>query len=156
MIEYRKATMKDIDLLTQLREEVLRAANRLKADDPMPDIKDATYEYYYKSLDQGAHIAYLALDGDIVAGCGGVSFYQVMPTCGNPTGKKAYIMNMYTRPEYRRRGIAGEILELLIQSAKQSGAGQILLEATAAGRPLYVKYGFEPMPDEMELVSPLI
>ena len=37
-------------------------------------------------------------------GAGGVSYYQVMPTYHNPSGKKAYIMNMYTKPLYRRNG----------------------------------------------------
>lgn len=31
-----------------------------------------------------------------LAGAGGVSFFQVLPTYHNPSGKKAYIMNMYT------------------------------------------------------------
>ena len=46
-------------------------------------------------------------DGSRFVGTGGVSFFQVMPTYHNPSGKKAYIMNMYTIPEYRRNGITG-------------------------------------------------
>ena len=42
--------------------------------------------------------------------CGGVSFFEVMPTYNNPSGTKAYIMNMYTKPEYRRKGIAYKTL----------------------------------------------
>lgn len=44
-------------------------------------------------------------------------------------------MNLYTAPEYRRQGIM-----------------QIALEATDMGRPLYEKYGFVKMEDEMELI----
>lgn len=36
-------------------------------------------------------------------GTGGISFYQVMPTYHNASGTKAYIMNMYTNPDYRRK-----------------------------------------------------
>lgn len=67
----------------------------------------------------------------------GASFYQVMPTYHNPTGKKAYIMNMYTAPEYRRQGIAINTLDLLVKDAKEQGVLQIALEATYIGRPLY-------------------
>ena len=67
----------------------------------------------------------------------GASFYQVMPTYHNPTGKKAYIMNMYTAPEYRRQGIAINTLDLLVKDAKEQGVLQIALEATYMGRPLY-------------------
>ncbi|MBQ8038388.1 MAG: GNAT family N-acetyltransferase, partial [Lachnospiraceae bacterium] len=78
-------------------------------------------------------------------------YFQVMPTYHNPTGKKAYIMNMYTNPDYRRQGIAYKTLELLVADAKERGIAAISLEATDMGRPLYEKYGFIKMNDEMEL-----
>ena len=95
-----------------------------------------SYEYYKSALEIGEHIAYLVYDNETFIGAGGVSFYQVMPTYHNPTGKKAYIMNMYTAPAYRRQGVS-----------------QITLEATEMGRPLYEKYGFVKMEDEMELIK---
>ena len=60
-------------------------------------------------------------------------------------------MNMYTHPDYRRMGIAYKTLDLLISDAKCKGITSISLEATAMGRPLYEKYGFVKMNDEMEL-----
>lgn len=76
-----------------------------------------------------------------------------MPTYHNPSGRKAYIMNMYTRPEYRRRGIAYHTLDLLVKEIRRRGITSISLEATDMGRPLYKKYGFLPMEHEMELPS---
>ena len=125
-LTYKKAALEDIDLLTETRVEILRAANGLSRDADMGEIKKRSCEYYKKALRDGTHIAYLAFDADRFAGAGGVSFYQVMPTYHNPSGQKAYIMNIYTAPEYRRK-------------------------ATAMGRPLYEKYGFIKMNDEMEL-----
>lgn len=60
-------------------------------------------------------------------------------------------MNMYTKPEYRRQGIAYKTLDLLVTEAKARGISAISLEATEAGRALYEKYGFVKMEDEMEL-----
>ena len=74
-----------------------------------------------------------------------------MPTYHNPSGDKAYIMNMYTSPEYRRRGIAFETLRLLVADAEGRGVSAISLEATEMGRPLYEKFGFINMNNEMEL-----
>ena len=60
-------------------------------------------------------------------------------------------MNMYTDPEYRRKGIAIPTLDMLIKEAKKRGITAISLEATVMGRPLYEKYRFIKMNDEMEL-----
>lgn len=149
---YKKASIEDINELVQTRIIVLRAANKLSEDVDMSLVEQESYEYYKRALQTGEHIAYLVYDNDKFIGAGGVSFYQVMPTYHNPSGRKAYIMNMYTAPEYRRCGIAYHTLDLLVKDAKEQDVLQIALEATQMGRPLYEKYGFVSMKDEMELV----
>ena len=150
--EYRRATIKDIDELVRTRIIVLRAANKLSDDVDMSEVQKESYDYYQRALKSGEHIAYLVYDDDKFIGAGGVSFYQVMPTYHNPSGKKAYIMNMYTAQDYRRQGIAFNTLDLLVKEAREIGITQIALEATEMGRPLYEKYGFVKMQDEMELI----
>ena len=149
--EYKKATIEDTDELVRTRITVLRAANKLSDDVDMPLVEKESYEYYKRALETGEHIGYLVYDNGTFIGAGGVSFYQVMPTYHNSTGKKAYIMNMYTAPEYRRQGIAFHTLDLLMNDAKKQGVLQIALEATDMGRPLYERYGFVKMEDKMEL-----
>ena len=149
--EYKKATIENINELVRTRIIVLRAANKLSDDVDMSLVEKESYEYYKRTLENGEHIAHLVYDNEIFIGAGGVSFYQVMPTYHNPTGKKAYIMNMYTASEYRRQGIAFHTLDLLVKDARKQGISQITLEATEMGRPLYERYGFVKMEDEMEL-----
>lgn len=149
---YKKATIEDIDILTKTRIEVLRAANQLSDDANMTEVEKQSYEYYSKALRDGSHTAYLVFDGTNFIGAGGVSYYRVMPTYHNPSGNKAYIMNMYTSPKYRRKGIAYKTLDLLVRDAKSRGVNVILLEATEMGRPLYEKYGFVKMNNEMEFI----
>ena len=151
--KYKKATIADIDELVRTRIIVLRAANKLSNDVDMSLVEKESYEYYKSALEIGEHIAYLVYDNETFIGAGGVSFYQVMPTYHNPTGKKAYIMNMYTASEYRRQGIAFHTLDLLVKDVRKQGVSQITLEATEMGRPLYEKYGFVKMEDEMELIK---
>ena len=151
-LEYRKAAADDIDLLVKTRIEVLLAANSLPDDTDMGEVEKQSRAYYGKAIPEGTHTAFLAFDRGRFVGAGGISYYQVMPTYHNPTGRKAYVMNMYTRPEYRRMGIASHMLDLLVQDAREKGLTFISLEATAAGRPLYEKYGFSAMTSEMELL----
>lgn len=148
---YKKATIEDIELLTKSRIEVLRAANSLAQDADMSEVETQSHDYYRQALSDGTHTAYLVFDGDGFIGAGGISYFRVMPTYHNASGNKAYIMNMYTNPDYRRLGIAYKILELLVADAKEKGVTAISLEATDMGRPLYERFGFVKMHDEMEL-----
>ena len=129
---YKTATHQDIDILVTTRIEVLRAANKLADQVDMSEVAAQSRDYYEKALKDGSHTAILVYDKD-------------------PTGRKAYIMNMYTNPAYRRKGIAYQTLNLLVADAKNKGIDAISLEATEMGRPLYEKFGFTGMNDEMEL-----
>ena len=123
IFKYQRAAIKDIEELVRTRILILRAANKLSDETDMSVAEQESYTYYRRALETGEHIAYLVYDQGTFIGAGGVSFYQVMPTFHNPTGKKAYIMNMYTAPGYRRQGIAFHTLDLLIKHAEaQVGA----------------------------------
>lgn len=142
VFEWKRATIKDINELVDTRITVLRAANKLTEDVDMAQVQRESYAYYKQALTADEHTAYLIYDGNEFIGTGGISYYQVMPTYHNPSGRKAYIMNMYTAPEYRRKGIAFRTLDLLVKDAREKEIISISLEATDAARPLYEKYGF--------------
>ena len=148
---YYKAGPEDLELLVRTRIQVLLAANQLPEGTDMTAVETASRDYYRAALADGSHAAWLVFDGDTWIGAGGVSFYRIMPTYHNPSGRRAYLMNIYTRPDYRRRGIARHMVDLLVGEARQRGITAISLEATDMGRPLYEDYGFVQMPAEMEL-----
>ncbi len=152
---FREATLADLDTLTALRVETLRAANKLANNVDMDEVERASRLYYTQYLGTPAHIAYLVYDSADaqtarLIGCGDVCFYEVMPTYQNPSGQKAYVMNMYTRPPWRRQGAASQTLALLVRRAHERGVAHIALEATDEGRLLYQKHGFLPMKYEMQ------
>lgn len=152
MLYFKKADLDDMDLLVETRIKVLRTISNLDDDTDMSVVEKETVDYYKNSLLNDEHVAYLVYDDGQFAGCGGVCFYKVMPSYHNPSGRKAYIMNMYTHPEYRRQGIAFKTLDLLIQEARKRNITKISLDATKIGRKLYEKYGFVYLMDEMELL----
>lgn len=150
--QWRKAGPQDLERLVETRILVLRAANGLEESVDMTLVEQQSRQYYREALPE-SHVAYLVFEGEEWVGAGGVSFYRVMPTFCNPTGWKAYIMNMYTKPSHRRRGIALHTLELLVEEARRRGIRQITLEATEMGRPVYERFGFRQMENEMELAE---
>ena len=76
MFVYKKATIKDIDVLTRTRILVLRAANNLSADTNMCEMQKQSYEYYLKALKNNTHIAYLVFNENSIVGSGGISFFK--------------------------------------------------------------------------------
>jgi GNAT superfamily N-acetyltransferase len=60
------------------------------------------------------------------------------------------ILNVYTEPEFRRRGIARQIVVTILDWAQQRGLRTINLHASNEGRSLYEKLGFEAT-NEMRL-----
>ena len=139
MIEYKIATNEDIELLMSSRLEMLRIVNNLSDDYVFPDLIVNESRDYFLSGDQ---TTVLALDGDNVVGCASMSYMRIMPTFSHPTGKRAHLMNVYTRNEYRRQGIARKMVQMLIDDAWNRGATEISLDATTMGRPLYESLGF--------------
>ena len=75
-LTYKRATIEDIDILTETRIEVLRAVNKLSGDIDMSEVKKQSYDYYEKALCDGTHIAYLIFDENCFLGTGGVNFFK--------------------------------------------------------------------------------
>ena len=148
---FRKASINDLEFMANIRINVLKIANKLEEDTDMSNVFNETLKYYSKYLNDNNNITYLGFDNDAFIACGSICFFDIMPTYNNQSEKKAYIMNMYTNENYRRKGIGLKILDLLIKDAKGKGIEQIQLEATEMGKYLYEKYGFVVLLNEMEL-----
>lgn len=115
---------------------------------------DAVRDYYRQALASGSHIALLALAGERLAATGGLDLRREMPSYHNPAGLSGHIMNIWTDPAFRGRGIAWRMLDLLTAAACERGCLTVSLHTTAMGRPLYQRYGFTATDDEMELELP--
>lgn len=150
---YKKASLSDVELLAKTRIEVLRATNKLNPVIEIKKLEKETRRYYEKSLTEDTHVAYLVFDNSRFIGSGGICFYQVMPSYYNQNGLRGNIMNMYTSPDYRRRGIAYHTLDLLVEVAREREVNIITLESTDSSRLLYEKYGFRGLDNEMQLIE---
>jgi len=78
-------------------------------------------------------------------------FHRRPPSFGNPSGVDAYIMNVYTVPEWRRRGVSTMLLEATLEYIRGTDATNAVLHATEMGRPVYEKLGFKPSEGVMTL-----
>lgn len=148
MINIVKATEADLETVLSMRYEMLRAVNQLSDYEFDDSFQQITRDYF----ENGNQTTVLAYDGETPVGCATICYINLMPTFGHRTGKRAHFMNVYTREEYRRQGIAKRMMEILMDEAKEKGVTHLGLDASDAGRPLYYHLGFFDAKEAMERI----
>ena len=139
MVEYKRASRDDVNMLMSIRLEMLREVNHLNEEDQFPDDFISESRKYFLEGDQET---VLAICGGKAVGCASICYIWMMPTYSHPAGKRAHLMNVYTSREYRRQGIARAMVNRLIEDAWKRGVTEISLDATSLGRLLYKELGF--------------
>ena len=137
-IIYRKLTENDLETFINMRINQLREEG---ATDEM-DLSPALMDYYQRHLANGTFVSWLALDGEKIIGTSGMSFVEKPPYFGCPTGRIGLLSSMYTNPDYRRQGIAKELLRRVVEEARAYGCGTVQITASDMGVLLYSNFGF--------------
>ena len=106
------------------------------------DLVPALMDYYHRHLADGTFVSWLALDGERIVGTSGMSFVEKPPYFSCPSGRIGLLSSMYTDPEYRRRGIASELLKRVTDEARAYGCGSVQITASDMGVLLYSDFGF--------------
>ena len=150
-IDYRKANMGDLDILIDLRIRFLNEFFKRSDGEDTAVLRANLASYFSRALKEGTFIAWIAQSGEEVVGTSGMTIWSSPPKYrGSETGEKGYIMNMYTVPEMRRKGIAKRLLQELLNEARERGLTYVHLHATMHGMEIYRKAGFsEPMFEEL-------
>ncbi len=82
----------------------------------------------------GSHCFILAMEGDRVIGMGRAI---------SDGASDAYLQDVTVHPDFRRRGIAGELVRRLVERLHGDGLRWIGVIAEGDARPLYEKLGFK-------------
>lgn len=139
--------IKDIPTLMNWRKEVIE---HVFGSEPVESLLEANRKYYASHMADGSHKAYIACLDGIEAGSGAICLTEELPSPDNPSGRCAYLMNIYVRENFRNKGIAHYIVRRLIDEAIKLDCRKIYLETTAEGKPVYTSLGFRDMPDMMK------
>lgn len=137
-IQYRRMIDTDLDTFISMRITQLREEGATEDIDLVPALKD----YYSRHMSDGTFVSWLALDGDRIIGTSGMSFVEKPPYFGCPTGRIGLLSSMFTDPDYRRMGIARELLSRVVEEARNYGCGCVQITASDMGVLLYTDFGF--------------
>ena len=135
----RKATMNDLDAISEVESECFPAAEA------------ATEEEFKERLESYADHFLLMFDGEKLA-----AFIDGFVTdepdltdqmyenaaMHNESGKWQMIFGVNTLPEYRRRGLAGALINEMIAEARRQGRDGLVLTCKDRLVHYYAKFGF--------------
>lgn len=137
-IQYRKLTEKELDRFIEMRLCQLREEGATEDLDLKPALRD----YYSRHMADGTFVSWLAVDEDKIVGTSGMSFVEKPPYFGCPKGKIGLLSSMFTSIDYRRQGIAKELLSRVVNEAKEYGCSSVQITASDMGVLLYTDFGF--------------
>jgi GNAT superfamily N-acetyltransferase len=150
-IQIRRATIDDLDHLTELRLEFVADVRRLDVGSLQGDFAVATRDFVRSAFRSSTLHTWFAEEDGEAMGVVSVLLHLVPPRPNERHGYEGYIINMYVRPPARGRGVARALMEACLASAGELDISRFTLHATAEGRPLYEKLGFGTNDDWLEL-----
>ena len=162
-IRIRRATPADAPVIARHRAGMFRDMGQVtpEAYDALLAVAESRLR---DTLESGEYVAWLALmpDGDTVIGGAGAQRRLAFPhphrfedgDVGIGEGRHAIVLNLYTEPEWRRRGVAEALMRHVIRWAQEERLDRLVLHASDQGRPLYERLGFAAT-NEMRFQGPL-
>ena len=148
----RLVTVSDLDLVSWHRARMFRDMGELP-----PELFDSfraqSLSILQRMFGEGRYVGWLASPQDqpekIISGAG-VQLREV-PSHPQPDasgkidivgGRQASIQNVYTEPEWRRRGVAALLINKIIDWTRAEGIDSVVLHASDQGRAVYERLGF--------------
>lgn len=141
-MKIEKATIKDIDVLTELRIAYLQEDLGAISDKDLELMQATLPSYYEKHLNKDL-IVYVARNEMDIVSCAFLLIVEKPMSPSFITGKTGIVLNVYTKPDYREIGYAKKLITTMLEDAKADGLSIIELKATEDGYSLYKSVGFE-------------
>src|SRR6187455_2366639 len=114
-ITYHKATINDTSTLVENRILFALELSGEQHQETIQALREQMTNYFSKATEDNSCISFIAKYDGRVAGIGSVHLRDLPGNFKNPSGKWGYVMNMYTVPKFRRRGICSAILGRLVE-----------------------------------------
>ena len=148
-IVIREATPVDIPEIIRQRRRMYEDMHYSDAE-ALNGMMKLSVDYLAKAMPKGSFHAWLACDDSVPVAGGAVIVSPWLPHPYDQECRRATILNVYTEPDFRRRGIARQLMETMIAWCRAEGLARVTLHASEDGRHLYESLGFEPS-NEMRL-----
>jgi GNAT superfamily N-acetyltransferase len=152
--QIRVATASDLELISWHRAQMFRDMGELTAG-LFESFRTQSLQSLQRMFEQKNYLGWLASSQNqpakIIAGAG--ALLRETPPHPEPnangkidivSGRQAVIVNVYTEPEWRRRGLAALLMKTIIDWTREQGIESVVLHSSDQGRGVYERLGFVP------------
>jgi GNAT superfamily N-acetyltransferase len=150
------ASMDDIPILVTHHHKMFKEIWTLKGLEIDAHQFDKMDKAHTKKLNEelvnGSCIAWLVKKEDKIVASGAISINSMVPKPEDPSYRVAHLHSVFTEYDHRKNGFASLITKNAIHHCKSRGINRMNLGASAAGRPIYEKIGFQPSVSSMQLL----
>lgn len=151
-IKIREIGTNEVDLLTTYRLAYLTEMQGERSEEYQISLKDELNQYFTEALAENRFFAFLAQQEDEILSFGAMVLKKIPGDFNQSMYLEGDILNMYTVPFARRKGISAMILQELLIEARNRGVSKVSLHTSKDGEKLYRKFGFnEPVYPVLEL-----
>jgi GNAT superfamily N-acetyltransferase len=133
----------DADVLTEFRLAMSRDAGFISDADDVSELREATRRYMLERIGSEEFLCWIAEVDGAPAASAGVIVRSGPPNLRDTTGREAYLLNVYTLPEHRRKGLATALTERVLDWCASQGFRKLSLHATEDGARIYERLGFQ-------------
>ena len=139
----RKAALPDVEVILQQRRKMYLDMG-YRNEDALKEMIINCRGFLPRLIAEGKYHGWL-LERDTreIVGGGGIFLYDGLPTPSDPQTNRPLIMNVYTEPACRRKGLARLLMGTMLDWCRERGFRSVVLHASDEGRPLYESLGFE-------------
>jgi GNAT superfamily N-acetyltransferase len=150
----RPGTLADAETIVAQRRAMFREMGYVD-EQALDSMCEAFQPWLEGKMRDNQYLAWLAVDagGAIAAGLG--LWLMDWPThLIGPGAPRGNILNVYTRSESRRMGLARRLMETALAWCRANGVSAVILHASNDGRRLYESMGFQST-NEMRILLEL-
>jgi GNAT superfamily N-acetyltransferase len=146
----RQATIRDAAIIAHHRVAMFRDMGDVPTEALAAELLSTSTTALTALLGEGLYVGWLATDtSDRVIAGAGTDVKPQLPRISHDgtrvvTAPLPLVVNVYTEPPWRGKGIARVLMQEVMDWARIQGADRVVLHASAAGRPLYQSLGFMP------------
>jgi ribosomal protein S18 acetylase RimI-like enzyme len=153
-IEFKKVGIEYLETLVDLRIEFIKDIHPKVDFQLLEKIQKATFAYFNDLFRNNSYIGFIGVNNNAEAICtAGLLIYYLPPLNNENYRKIGHVLNFYTKPAYRKKGIGLKLMNYIKGIAADEKINRLVLNSTKMGFSMYKKAGFLEPEDKAMLLD---